>query len=484
MTGGWGVSSSLPGAVHAAVPVVPVSRPCVRIDALHFATPDTGSTDWHALYRNGDTHALLPAGRDIQWWGKGAKITDPEWVRTRAAADNFRACFTRNQPIAIRVMLVASTGAALSGSLTLTPTLDGSTTHLTPATVSFTYPAGASEHWITVQPGGQMPDEVGRYILRLRWRLTGSGFRFCGPTRSKIRIYGIYGPPMDPDYDSAVTADTGRMLGRAEGTLTGTKKRLDHMMRLIGGSDRRHRAADQDDLVDLYWRLHKGINDTPGAAPYFDAGHDKHITVDGTSAGANIPVEDQWLAWVSDPSHWNDASCIGHVQLAKTMLAAVGLFARRTWVFPHTDRMPDGTTVALADTDLYCLGTYDETKMQTWEFSIGAAKYEATPKLMEPELSWENFEACMLSPTGKFLTGGYNTRSNPANFRANKGFNSASELLRWWSGTRRGSFRRFMCWVYWNRVTDEAYFWDVDGNRYTTTNWEDIRRNGKQLPAP
>ena len=41
-------------------------------------------------------------------------------------------------------------------------------------------------------------------------------------------------------------------------------------------------------------------------------------------------------------------------------------------------------------------------------------------------------QACMLSPVGKFLTGGYNMRSNPRRFRANKGFNSARELLRMW----------------------------------------------------
>jgi hypothetical protein len=253
---------------------------------------------------------------------------------------------------------------------------------------------------------------------------------------------------------------------------------------------RRHSAASQSDLVDLYWRLHRGINDTPGAPPYFDAGHSEHLTHNGRyehgdpPQGNPIPLEDQWLAWVRTSRHWNDASCIGHVQLAKTMLAAVGLFARRTWVFPHTNRMPDGTTVALADTDLYCLGTYDESRKQSWTFRWGGIDYPATPKLMEPRREWENYEACMLSPTNKFLTGGYNTRSNPASFRTNKGFDSAAELLRWWCNTRRGSFQRFMCWVYWNEPTNEEHYWDVDGNHYDTTNWEDIRRNGRQLPTP
>jgi len=247
---------------------------------------------------------------------------------------------------------------------------------------------------------------------------------------------------------------------------------------------RRHPVANQDDLVDLYWQLHRGINDTPGVPPYFDGAHDLHITVDGTRNGTPLPLDDQWLAWVPNPANWNDASCIGHVQLAKTMLASVGLFARRTWVFPHTTRLPNGTTRAFADTDLYCLGSYDESKLQTWTFRHMGVDYTATPKLMEPGAAWENFEACMLSPTGKFLTGGYETRTNPASFRANKGFNSAAELLRWWCNTSRGSFRRFVCWAYHNEATDEVHLWDVNGGHYTESNFEEIRRRGLTLPVP
>jgi hypothetical protein len=257
---------------------------------------------------------------------------------------------------------------------------------------------------------------------------------------------------------------------------------MDHMMRGIGGSNRRHSVATQDDVVDLYWELHKAINDTPGAPPYFDAAHNEHMT---TPAGAYIPLEDQWLAWVANSSQWNDASCIGHVQIAKTMLAAVGLFARRTWVFPHTPRLPDGTTISFADEDLYCLGNHDDTKQQMWTFRHGGTDYDAHPKLMEPGIAWENFEACMLTPTGKFLTGGYATSSNPPSFHRNKGFNSAAELLRWWSGTSRSGFgRRFMCWVYYDRTTDEAHCWDVDGTYYPIADYVRIRDRGKQLPPP
>jgi len=91
----------------------------------------------------------------------------------------------------------------------------------------------------------------------------------------------------------------------------------------------------------------------------------------------------------------------------------------------------------------------------------------------------------MLSPTGKFLTGGYATSSNPATFRANKGFNSAAELLRWWSNTARPSFgKRFMCWVYDNDGTDEHFVWDVDGKFYDLKDYVEIRDTGKILPPP
>ena len=183
--------------------------------------------------------------------------------------------------------------------------------------------------------------------------------------------------------------------------------------------------------------------------------------------------------------HWNDASCIGHVQIAKTMLAAVGLFAQRTWVFPHTTRLPDGSTIRFSDTDLFELGTNTGAKRQEVTLRYGGRSYVASPKLMEPRTRYENFEACMLSPSGKFLTGGYNTRSNPGSFRTNKGFNSATELLRWWCNTSRSGFgKRFMIWVYNNKSTGEAHLWDVDGLHYEIRNYTDIRDNGKELPPP
>lgn len=457
-----------------------VSLQRLRIAAIHFATSRHGSTDVHALYEESDSHALLP-GKNLHAWSIGTKITDPEW--TEGKDTDSRACYTRNRAVALSVKLASDTKRELTGTLHATPALDGSSLQLLPVSVPFTYPAGAAEHWVNVTLDGKMPDEVGRYVLRLAWGVSGSGFRFQGPKLTKHKIYGIYGPPLDPDFDSALPAATGKLTTSSQGTLSGTRKRLDHLMALLGGGDRRHVVAAASDMIDLYWKLHVGINDTPGAAPYFNGGHSEHLTVDGKPDGTDIPLRDQWLAWVTTNPHWNDASCIGHVQLAKTMLASVGLFARRTWVFPHTPRLPDGSTKTFAETDLYCLGTYDSRKEQTVTVKHLGVPYRATAKLMEPGMAWENFEACMLSPSGKFLTGGYATRSNPASFRKQQGFNSAAELLQWWCNTSRANFgRRFMAWVYDNDATGEYHVWDVDGKHYDFANYVQIRDSGKQLP--
>ena len=223
----------------------------------------------------------------------------------------------------------------------------------------------------------------------------------------------------------------------ADGTLTGTRKRLDKLTQLLGPA-RRVPAKTEKDLIELLWKLHVGINDTPGAPPYFDAGHDRFLTTDGESNGPKLPIDDQWLAWLLTKSpHWNDASCIGHVQLLKTMAAAVGIFVRRTWVYPTTKTLPDKSNPVIADTDCYSLGTSDSSKTQKWKFTHGGRDYWAQPKLMEPDLAWENFEACMLTSQGRFLTGGYSTSSNPKSFTTDRGFKSAKELLRWWCNTKR-----------------------------------------------
>lgn len=482
---------------------VRVRRVQFTIEEIHFADNAAGS-DFHYLYQESDTHAIAPG--NLRGWGIGAKITDPEWTRPTGA--RWPACFTRRRPVAMRVKLRATDLSLVRSDLRLrlwvNPRVDGSRDHLKVSSAEFTYGAGAANAVLTISTAGKLPDEIGRFGVEFRWALTSPNGRTTyaiSPEKTTHQIYGIYGQPFLPAYDSSSPGNTGTNTTRDQGTLTGTKKRFDLLMLLIGGSSRRATVATAPDINNLIWRLHSGINDTPGAPPYFDAGHDQHLTHNGTSSGTSIPLEDQWLAWVPTPStgsrdpsaqHWNDASCIGHVQVFKTMIAAAGLFVRRTWVLPYTKRLPDGTMLTPPDTDLYMLGQYDGSRLQSRSFTFGARTYQASVKLMEPDIEWENFEACLRSPAGRFLPGGYPTSTNPAWMRTNKGFRSAAELIRWWSGTVRRSwrgrpisrFQRFLAWVYYNQSTGETHFWDVNGLHYNAPDYERIRNSRLQLPPP
>jgi hypothetical protein len=328
-----------------------------------------------------------------------------------------------------------------------------------------------------------MPDEVGRFQLKVKWEAHGVGIKFAKHTTTH-NLYGAYGRPLKPDYDSAALLDTGQFTDVADGTLTGTRKRLDKLTQLLG-SARRMPAKTEKDLIELLWKLHVGINDTPDA-PYFNGEHSRFLTTDGKSNGPKIPIEDQWLAWLLTKSpHWNDASCIGHVQLLKTMAAAVGIFVRRTWVYPTTKTLPDKSTPIIADTDCYSLGEQDTSKTQKWTFTHGGNSYLAEPKLMQQNFAWENFEACMLTSQGRFLTGGFSTSANPKSFTTDRGFKSAIELLRWWCNIKRPRFgKRFMAWVFFDLATKEAHCWDVDGKHYDFADYIKIRDTGKELPPP
>lgn len=456
-------------------------KAAVSIASIQFAF--SSNTDVHAMYLAANSHPLLP-GVSLDWWARGAKIIDPEWVHGRSDKDNKCAVVTRNKPVRMRVKLECPTSVDLSGTLSAAPTLDGSTKYLKDASVAFTYPSGAASHTVDIKLASTMPDEVGRFLLKVKWTATGAGVSFSKITTTHC-LYSAYGRPLKPDYDSASTADTGVFTSVADGTLTGTRKRLDNLTEQLG-STRRLPAETENDLIELLWKLHVGINDTPGAPPYFDAGHDRFLTIDGESNGARVPIDDQWLAWlVTKSPNWNDASCIGHVQLLKTMAASIGIFVRRTWVYPTTKTLPDKSHPSIADTDCYSLGTEDSSKTQKWTFTHGGRAYVAEPKLMEPGLKYENFEACMLTSQGRFLTGGYSTSSNPQSFTTDRGFKSAKELLRWWCNTKRPNFgKRFMAWVYNNTSTGEAHLWDVDGKHYAPSDYIKIRNTGKELPPP
>ena len=91
----------------------------------------------------------------------------------------------------------------------------------------------------------------------------------------------------------------------------------------------------------------------------------------------------------------------------------------------------------------------------------------------------------MLSPEGRFLTGGFATSKNPKSFRKNHGFKTAAELLNWWARIKhKGWGRRFMCWMWHNEDYTEAHCWDVEGTHYESKDYEDIRFLRLDLPLP
>jgi len=501
----------------------------VQIHKIHFATTRTGSRDFHYLYRNSDRYeppeehpdkeslkaAMDERERNLQGWGRGGKIAEPEWTAegNEDVGQNLPACFTRKKPISMSVKLVAQTDVSFTGRLSLKAEIDGKSADGKQASVKFTYPANATGHWVNISTVERMPEEIGRYNVMLYW---GVGVHdrvshFVGPVKTSHTIYVIYGRPLRPDYDSAELSDPGKKTTRREGTLTGTPKRLDHLCRLIGGESMNHPVACEADLDALYWQLYKGVNNAEKAVPpYFDDWNNEHITAGRRNKGPRLPLEDQWLAWVPTEYRWNGVSCIGQVQLAKTMLAAVGLHARRAWVVPHTTVLPAkdsrGRSIrySLQDGDLYCLGTHEWSRRQYWIFDHNGKEYAATPVIVRRPNTFDYFEACLLTPGGKLLPGGVDTEKLPKQIKECRGFSKATELLRWWCDLERKNFgRAFICWGYHNEEEGgkQIHFWDVNGEHYlwkkASEEQEDsppsrkdepdyirIRDNGKDLPPP
>jgi len=484
---------------------VTLKKIAVKIQEIHLLGDHS-----HFMYKEESSHAKTGA-RDLMNWGIGAKIAEAHWVR--GTGFKWPACYTREKPITIKIKL---TTPALKKNadviVEVTPLIDGSGAYLKKKAQSVTLTAGNTTHDLEIETAGKLPNEIGRYKLELKWRIRSKrkAKRFrMNPLTTKHYIYGIYAEPLKPDYDSASLADAGQKTSNSQGTLTATKKRFDHLMYITAGKSRRNKCSSQAELIEFYWKMHKGINDTPGAPPHFDAGHNRFMTHNGKrskpNGSNNIPIEDQWLAWVNSPpinpgaasysdKYWNDLSCIGHVQLLKTMAASIGLFARRTWIYPHTKKLPGGVNANLKDPDIFSLGKHTKAKMQTHTFTLGGSSVTATCKLLEPDGGWENFEACLMTPLGKFLPGGYSTRSTPKRIKKTKGFISAADLIQWWANTTRrrsyrgislsSPFKRFMAWTYKHPITKAYHYWDVDGNHYTSANFKDIIANGKQLPPP
>jgi len=502
----WKQTRHVPGPPRPG-PITKVRGPVLTLEEIKFQHTA-------ALHRGSNTHTIAKGNMDGWSKGKSIGITEPDWKATRER--QFPAAFLRKRHVELEVTLGWPTKAAVEGSLTLKPvlmSLDLSkepfkagtiVSTLATVTVPFTIKAGDAAPKVMIKLNEILPDTVGGYVLVLGWEARPqkdpSDFTFT-KLKTEHQIYTIYGPPLL----SAATLDSIKhdWGARHLDTHTGTKKRLDKLMGLFG-KDMRHAATTEDDVKELIWRVHTGINDHYGP-PYFDAIHDVHLTHNGDEArhfddqkhrivgtGNPLPVTDQWLMWLSTtPPNWNTGACITYVQLLKTAVAAVGIFVRLAWVIPRTLVLPDGTTIPYNEDDLVALDKEERRKYQTASLKTDKEKTVfATLMLMEPQRRWERFEACLYTPGGRFLPGGYTTagvKKDAPSFRDDRGFASALDVLHWWCNTKRGAFRRFMCWVDLDNVDADGKpvsFWDRDGKFYPASQWENIVRNGKQVPPP
>ncbi|MFO0619424.1 MAG: hypothetical protein U0414_42940 [Polyangiaceae bacterium] len=532
------------GVVHGGRGSVS-TQPVVRVVGIK--VHDTVS-----IYENSDTMPVTPARAGLTgpaWgnyagWGQEGAIVGNEWE----GGERARACVIGNRPVSLTVTLAIAptSGVAISGTLGGTATVDGESTILTGrATGAFTFAPNATRTRVTIAFSGNLPHEVGRVTLAIEWTSPATTYRFRDRT-TPIRIFLLADDPIRPDYDSANPSDNGST-GRVHGdTVSGTQQRLDKLCAILGRSNR-HSVATPQDVNALLWALHRGINDA--SPPFFDAAHNEHISDDGFTredalddAAHSYPVQHNWMMWAQSPvrrgwtraagpraMYWNDASCIGHVQLLKTMAASVGLFARRAWVLPTTTLAPAvgalseiqgrpdltwsgtrpvGRNIAVTEGDCHRLGELTSFR-QWWIFpgfgSRGAVL--ARPVLMEPgdyHGQFENFEACLKTANGRFLPGGYPTSSIRTSgatpgadrmgeaFVRDGGFASAIDVLRWWANTGRdGGFVRFMLWCAIddvplgnNVVRRDFYYFDRNGIRIERSEFGTARQRNRHLPVP
>jgi hypothetical protein len=486
----WKQTGNVPGPPRPG-PVIKVKGPTLTLRSVKFQNTVM-------MYRNSSTHAL--AKGDMEKWARGIPIVEPEWMATRK--EQFPAAVLRKTKPAFVATLSWPTKTEVSGSLIVDATLDKE--HLITVAVPFTIKAGEEFPTVLVDLVDEMPDEVGRYKLAVTWDAQPakdpSDFDFP-QTSTQHDLFAVYDTPYLSDSDSAAPSFTGV---HASGlfTITGTQQRFDQLMGLFGVS-RRHLAATPDDIRELLWRVHTGVNEFQNP-PFFDAIHDRYLTVDGgptkhydetqhAIVGSDpLSTNDQWLMWLRTTApHWNSAACIGYVQLIKTMMAAVGIFVRRAWVIPHTRVLPDGTTATFKDEDLWCLGEEDSSKWQTASLrdNKGAIR-TGTLALVEPNRGGERFEACLYTPDKHFLPGGYQPSKVDAGapgFIKGRGFASALDLLRWWCKTKRQAFQRFQCWVDLDNLDGDGKptnFWDREGTYYAGDTYVNIVKRGKEVPPP
>jgi len=410
-------------------------------------------------------YASIP--EDFKGWGRGAPLTGWDWE----GKNNFEraACYRREKPVHMRVRLNSSLPAPTARTFTLkvTPAVDGKTDLLKPASVTVNWPAGSIEQIVPlIATDGALPNEVSRYHVKLVWSV--SGLVPGGViNRSEHKIFSIYEKPLDPVVSNASGTTQAPIIGL-------TKQRLDQLMLVIGGGNRRFPTPSHADVDRLIWHLCEKVNDS--GPPHFDGRRAENVTYG--YGGPVIDLVDQWVMWLAartwhrpdEKAWWNVGACISYAQLMKTMLAAAGINSRRAWVIPKTTLMPDGSTVSLTADDLVAFDDLNlSAKEQRFNLNVAGIPTVAAVKLIndpnpDGSPSYENFEACLYYG-GKLVPGAIGTHRYPRSVLHDKvGFADAKEVMRWWHGVSHGNFKRFMAWV---SQTPPGFF-DKDGNFYSS----------------
>lgn len=533
-----------------------------RLSHIHFATESAGwsmGKDFFYMFEESSFEPKKPKA-DLQDLARGEKITVSEWVRKKPELPKGRrlpVCLKRNGELrCVATFLAPAILRGKTRTFSVRPILNGSASAIKEVTQDEEIPDRESRFFsINIAFKDKLPDVVGRHVLTLEWRVDGHRFRVFNKgkwktaksVRSRHVIYTAYGRPLKPAaYEPGKYAAAPQ-----DGTRSGTAKRFDILMDAFG-SAKRHPASTEEDKINLSWKIHKTINNNN--PPYFNGKNQEFITVDAHPEYdlEKIPREkwpwktkiivadDQWLMWVKttaeekpvdpkdksehtpEPRNWNDASCIGHAQLQKTMMASVGLLGKLAYVLPHTTQAPVvgvdpngevgmGETLKFEDHDLFALesefkGVQDK-KIQKWKFDTillddegklipvehfdeKENKKKIIPKVETLEAMvvlmngnanhWEHYEGCLLSYGHRFLTGGFPTWNvNHKGFKKDKGFLTATELLNWWTKIKDGGNRRFLCWVAKEPGKDRPYFFDKVGDQHFDA--KEIRRQKKDL---
>lgn len=523
-----------------------------RLSHIHFATEEAGwakGEDFFYMFEEKSSHPKKPKA-NLQRLSIGEKITASEWVRRKPKLPKGRqwpVCLRKAGELrCLATFLVPAKLRGEKRTFSVTPILNGSDSAITAIEQEEQLPDRHSRFFsIKFAFKEKLPDVVGKHSLKLKWRIDGHRFRVFNGKKWRVTdtvetdhvIYTIFAPPLRP---SALKAQDAK-LRPDQGTWTGTEKRFDILMSSFGPTQR-HPASTEPERIELCWKLHTAINDRN--PPYFDGRNVEILTVDAfpdfdiqKTPRKDWPKDkfmlsaDQWLMWVKTkkeqkpidpkdkkkkrprPRRWNDASCSGHAQLQKTMMASIGMFGRIAMVFPHTTQAPvfgrnptgernNGEQLKFADEDLFAtFGEGEEAekkKIQWWRFKAQLVDdkhrpvFDSDGKRKEKWLtaqvvlmrghtrSHENFEGCLLTEEGRFLTGGFTTTSVKAkSFHKDKGFVSATDLLSWWTKLRESGKRRFLCWLAGDPDTDILYYFDRFGDQYTHA--ADIRKKNVDL---